>query len=112
MLADYQSKPVQGKLFYVYDHRNTIMGISPEDFDCYKRMYIEVLKHYELYDDEEDLFDIWIHRSVLEIVDSTVTSTTRCVLIYSYMCNQFEFKRRYWLRMFFGTVFAYELMYV
>ena len=56
MVADYQSKPLQGVLFVT--HRNTIMGVRPEDFDRYKRMYVEVLKHYELYDDEDDLFDI------------------------------------------------------
>lgn len=42
MLADYQSKPTQEKLFT--DQRNTIMGVRPEDFNRYKRVYIEVLK--------------------------------------------------------------------
>lgn len=56
MVADYQSKPLQGVLFI--DHRNTIMGVRPEDFDRYKRIYIKVLKHYELYVNEDNLFDI------------------------------------------------------
>ena len=56
MVADYQSKPLQGMLFV--DHRNMIMGINPEDFDRYKRMYVKVLMHYELYADEDNLFDI------------------------------------------------------
>lgn len=58
ILANYQSKQVHGRLFY--DHRNTILGIQPKGFDCHKRMYIKVLqlKQYELYDNEEDLFDI------------------------------------------------------
>ena len=38
LVADYNSKPLQGKLFY--RHRNTIMGICEEDFAEYKEMYI------------------------------------------------------------------------
>ena len=34
------------------------MGTQPKDFDCYKRMYIKVIKQYELYENEKDLFDI------------------------------------------------------
>ena len=56
MVADYNSKPLQGKLSY--DHRNTIMGIRIEDFDRYKKMYAEVLKQYDLYQDKDDLFNI------------------------------------------------------
>ena len=56
MVADYNSKPLQGKLFY--DHRNTIMGIRIEDSDRYKKMYAQVLKQYDLQQDEDDLFSI------------------------------------------------------
>ena len=48
---------MQGKLFY--DHCNTIMGMETEDFDQYKKMYIEVLYwNNMIYDDEDDMFTI------------------------------------------------------
>ena len=57
LVADYNSKPLQGKLFY--RHRNAIMGVREQDFAKYKELYIEVLKRYDLYDNEEDdLMDI------------------------------------------------------
>ena len=56
MVADYHSKLLQGILFE--DHRKTIMGVQPEYFIWYKIMYVKVLKHYELYVDEDDMFDI------------------------------------------------------
>ena len=65
ILAGYQSKPTEEKLFT--DHRNIIMGVRPEDFDRYKRVYVEVLKCNGLSVDEKNLFDIPIHRSVLGI---------------------------------------------
>ena len=57
MIADYNSKPLQGKQFILL--RNTILGIKEADFLRYKERYVEVLKQYELYDESEsDLFDI------------------------------------------------------
>ena len=57
MIADYNSKPLQGKQFIVL--RDTILGIKEADFLSYKERYVEVLKQYELYDESEsDLFDI------------------------------------------------------
>ena len=53
MIADFNSKPLQGKLFVEF--RDTIMGIKFEDYGRYKKRYIEVLKQYELFDDEDDL---------------------------------------------------------
>jgi len=56
LVADYNSKPLQGYLFV--KHRNTILGVAEEDFAEYKQRYVEVLKQYNLYDNEEDLFEI------------------------------------------------------
>ena len=54
MVADFSTKPTQGKVFAL--HRNTIMGITPAEFDLYKQWYKETLKRYELWDDmEKDL---------------------------------------------------------
>ena len=38
--------------------RNIILGVREEDFDLYKEMYVAVLKQYDLYINEEDLFDL------------------------------------------------------
>ena len=57
MIADYNSKPLQGKLFI--DLRNEMLGIKEEDFSIYKNRYLAVLKKYDLYDDaEKDIYDI------------------------------------------------------
>ena len=56
LIADYNSKPLQGSLFA--KHRNVILGVREEDFDLYKEMYVAVLKQYDLYINEEDLFDL------------------------------------------------------
>ena len=56
MIADYNSKPLQGKLFY--DNRNRLMGLDVNEFDRYKSMYVEVLKAYNLYTNEDDLSNI------------------------------------------------------
>lgn len=57
MVADYNSKPLQGKLFT--DLRNLIMGVKEQDFLSYKNRYAEVLKQYDLFDDtEKDLWDL------------------------------------------------------
>ena len=56
MIADYNSKPTQCKLFV--DFRNTIMGIKFEYYDRYKKMYEEVLKQYDLFEDENYLYHI------------------------------------------------------
>ena len=54
LIADYNTKPLQGSLFYYY--RNKVMGIRTEDFKKYKNNYIEILKQYKLYSDEDDLY--------------------------------------------------------
>ena len=56
MVADYNTKPLQGSLFYYF--RNKIMGIKNEDFKRYKDMYVESLKQYGLYGNEDDLYDL------------------------------------------------------
>jgi len=56
ILAAYQSKSIQGKLFI--NNRKMIIGEQSNDFDCYKRIYVKVFKHYELYVDKDDMFDI------------------------------------------------------
>ena len=52
MVADYNSKPLQGKLFE--ELRNKIMGIDLNDYDMYKDKYLAVLKQYDLMDSAED----------------------------------------------------------
>ena len=57
MVADFSSKPLQGRIFVI--HRNTMMGISVDDYKTYKGWYEESLKRYELWDDKEgDLYDL------------------------------------------------------
>ena len=56
MIADFNTKPLQGKLFFYF--RDKIMGIRTEDFDRYKAKYVESLKQYELYESEDNLNDI------------------------------------------------------
>ena len=56
MIADYNTKPLQGKLFVYF--RNKIMGIRTEDFPKYKDLYKEILERYDLYENEDDLFEI------------------------------------------------------
>ena len=56
MIADYNSKPIQGKLFI--DFRNTIMGIKFEEYDRYKKMDKEVLKQYDIFEDEDNLYHL------------------------------------------------------
>lgn len=57
MIADFSSKPTQGKLFEF--QRNTIQGIKVENFRLYKEWYKKVLQQYKLFDDlEHDLFQI------------------------------------------------------
>ena len=57
MIADYNTKPLQGKLFIEF--RNLIMGVNEEDFGMYKERYAEILKRYELFDEtESDLLDL------------------------------------------------------
>ena len=41
MIADYNSKPLQGKLFY--DNRNRLMGLNEQDFDKYKDTYLSLI---------------------------------------------------------------------
>ena len=55
MIADFSSKPTQGKLFKL----NTIQGIKVENFRLYKEWYKKVLQQYKLFDGlEHDLFQI------------------------------------------------------
>ena len=56
MTADFNTKPLQGLKFVEF--RDKLLGISAEDFDEYKSECIEVLKSYDLYDEEleKDLF--------------------------------------------------------
>ena len=56
MTADFNTNPLQGLKFVEF--RDNLLGISAEDFDEYKSEYIEVLKSYDLYDEEleKDLF--------------------------------------------------------
>ena len=56
MVADYNTKPLRGSLFYYF--RNKIMGIKNEDFKRYKDMRVESLKQYGLYENEDDLYDL------------------------------------------------------
>ena len=53
MIADFSTKPLQGAIFVEF--RNKIQGIQTEDFDEYKRQYIEILKQYDLYGNEDNL---------------------------------------------------------
>ena len=53
MIADFNTKPLQGKLFFYF--RDKIMGIRKEDFGRYKAKYIELLQQYGLYENEDDL---------------------------------------------------------
>ena len=56
MIADFGTKPLQGAKFIEF--RNQIQGIRAEDFDGYKKQYIIILKKYDLYKNEDDLYDI------------------------------------------------------
>ena len=84
MVADYQSKPLQGILFV--DHRNKIMGVQPEDFNWYKRMYIKVHKHYELYMLTRTICSTFrIHKSVLGIY--YFPATKWLTVVHTSTCN-------------------------
>ena len=56
MIADYNTKPLQGLLFYYF--RDKIMGVKTEDFKKYKDNYVEILKQYELYSDKDNLYNL------------------------------------------------------
>ena len=56
MVADFGTKPLQGSIFIEF--RDKIQGTRAEDFDEYKKQYVEILKQYDLYENEDDLFDI------------------------------------------------------
>ena len=43
-----------GKMIAV-EFRNKMQGFQVEDFDKYKRKYVELLKQYDLYENEDDL---------------------------------------------------------
>ena len=42
MVADFSSKPLQGKLFVA--HRDTMLGVCPEDYKICKEWYKEALE--------------------------------------------------------------------
>ena len=50
MIADYFTKPVQGSLFRKF--RNTILGVSEDDFEQYKAKYHKTLKEFGLTDND------------------------------------------------------------
>ena len=56
MTADFNTKPLQGLKFV--ECRDKILVIGAEDFYGCKSQYVEVLKSYDLYDEEleKDLF--------------------------------------------------------
>jgi len=57
MIADYNTKPLQGVLFVKF--RDLIMGIKQKEFDVYKQDYKDILTQYNLFDEHEsDLFNI------------------------------------------------------
>lgn len=51
MIADYFTKPLQGKLFNKF--RNLILGINEEDFGTYKQQYQMALEKYGLTNEQE-----------------------------------------------------------
>ena len=55
MIANFNTKPLQGALFYFSDK---IMGVKPEDFKKHKDNNVKILKPYDLYFDKDDLYDI------------------------------------------------------
>lgn len=64
MIADYNSKPLQGKLFS--DMHNQMMGVRVEEFPTYNNRYKAILEHYDLFGSKEkDLFDLFFTVSVL-----------------------------------------------
>ena len=51
IVASYSTKPMQGSLFIYYG--NLILRIDDNEFKIYKRWYKEVLKRYNLWDENE-----------------------------------------------------------
>ena len=56
MIAGFSTKPLQGAIFVEF--RNKMQGVKAEDFGKYKRQHVEILKQYDLYENEDDLFNI------------------------------------------------------
>ena len=52
MVADFSSKPLQGKIFVM--HCNTMLRVSPDEFNLHKQWHKEALECYDLWDGEED----------------------------------------------------------
>ena len=46
MIADYFSKPLQGKIFHQF--RDLILGINPDDYELYKQQFTIILEKYGL----------------------------------------------------------------
>ena len=57
MIADFSTNPLQGAKFIEFWDKT--LGIREADFEQCKG-YIKILNQYDLYDNEEDLFDIWL----------------------------------------------------
>ena len=51
MVADFFTKPLQGKLFFEF--RNTVLGIDPEDCDACQRNFDEVIKKHKKMEEEQ-----------------------------------------------------------
>ena len=51
IVADFSSKPLQGKIFVV--RRNDVLGICVDEFDTHKQWHKEDLQRYELWDELE-----------------------------------------------------------
>ena len=57
MIADYNSKPLQGQVFI--DLRNKLLGIDAADYQLYKKHYKSILMQYDLFDTtENNLWDL------------------------------------------------------
>ena len=68
MLADFSSKPLQGKAFIF--HRNKMQGVNKDDFQMHKKWCKAVLEQYDLWDDvEADLMSLYIKKyGVIDVV--------------------------------------------
>ena len=51
MVADFFTKPPQGKLFFKF--RNIVLGIDPEDHDACQRNFDEVIKKHKKMEEEQ-----------------------------------------------------------
>lgn len=56
MITDFSTKHLECSIFFEF--RNKMQGIQVKDIDKYKRQYIEIFKQKDLYENDDDLFDI------------------------------------------------------